>query len=767
LGAWKAKLPVPRLYVKLSNDVQEQVQPDGWATKFKDTIVHVERVIAYWSRSMKPAERNYSATEREALGAKEALVKFQPFIKGEQIILVTDHAALQWDRVYENANQRLAAWGAVFAAYHGLKIVHRAGRIHSNVDPLSRLPRVPPHNSPTRDDIPAISPDQEKIERAQTAEDKDTFTRARRAAFMALWWEDIIYKYEAYPVMTHCQAKLDESPEAELNDENPAIDDLPFPTGDHWTYPAGVTPSGEPAEEDWERRSHVLLGAKPEFLREFAKGYRKDTAFHRHYVESAPSPETLLTPSQFQKGSNGLLYFLDADWNSRLCIPKAQVLFILKWMHDSAIESAHAGLERLLARIRELFYWPRMARDVDDFAPSCDVCQKIKVDHRAPMGGLRPSHIPSRLFATVSLDLITGLPPSSDAKFTVILVIVDKLTKYAIIVPTHDGLTQEGFARIFVERVANVYGLPERIIADRDKRWSTVFWRSVVEYYGSVMALSSSHHPQMDSQTEVLNALIEQMLCAYIASDRASWARWLSEASRVYNSSVHGSTGYMPDFLLMGYQPRGATSFLVPNTDPAKRPFLPSQKAEEYIAVMERHRQSTRDALALAQERQARAYNKGRQPMEELQPGDLALVNPHTLKLVDVKGTGKKLVQKTIGPFEVMEKINPLVYRLRLPDNYPMHSIFNLAHLRKYRSSDLRFGERTTLPPTRDILNVNKEYEVEAILGHRLTKHKDGNHRMYLVRWRGFDPSEDSWVSDYSLRNGPEICRDYLNQLKK
>jgi hypothetical protein len=145
--------------------------------------------------------------------------------------------------------------------------------------------------------------------------------------------------------------------------------------------------------------------------------------------------------------------------------------------------------------------------------------------------------------------------------------------------------------------------------------------------------------------------------------------------------SVHGSTGYSPDFLLIGYQPRGTASFLVPETDPAKRPFLPSQKAEEYIAVIERHRQSIRDALALAQEHQARAYNKGQHPMEEFKPGDLVLINPHTLKLVDVKGTGKKLVQKTIGPFEVMERINPLVYQLCLPNNYPMHSIFNLAHL--------------------------------------------------------------------------------------
>jgi hypothetical protein len=151
--------------------------------------------------------------------------------------------------VYENANRRLAAWGVVFAAYPGLKIVHRAGRIHSNVDPLSRLPRIPPHNSPTRDDIPTIPPDLEKVERAQTAEDKDTFTRARKAVFIAFWWEDVIFKYEAYPVQTHRQAKLDESPEAELNEESPAADDLPFPTGDHWTYPAGVSPSDEPLEE--------------------------------------------------------------------------------------------------------------------------------------------------------------------------------------------------------------------------------------------------------------------------------------------------------------------------------------------------------------------------------------------------------------------------------------------------------------------------------------------------------------------------------------
>jgi hypothetical protein len=132
------------------------------------------------------------------------------------------------------------------------------------------------------------------------------------------------------------------------------------------------------------------------------------------------------------------------------------------------------------------------------------------------------------------------------------------------------------------------------------------------------------------------------------------------------------------------------------------------------------------------------------------------------MKLVDATGLGVKLVQRTIGPFEVMERINPVVYRLRLPSNYPMYSVINLEHLKRYAPSSAEFGERVVLPPTRDILKATEEYEVEAILGHRLTSRKDGNQRQYLVRWKGYDPSEDTWVSEWDLRNAPEVKRQYL-----
>ena len=95
---------VPELVTRLSKDHDDRRPILEWQANWERTLVPVERVVAYWSRVLAPAETRYSATEREALAAKESLVRFQPFIEGERVLLVTDHSALTWAKTYENVN---------------------------------------------------------------------------------------------------------------------------------------------------------------------------------------------------------------------------------------------------------------------------------------------------------------------------------------------------------------------------------------------------------------------------------------------------------------------------------------------------------------------------------------------------------------------------------------------------------------------------------------------------------------------------------------
>lgn len=198
----------PRLVAKLSDKIIDYSSPQPWAPKFEDTLVEVERVIAYWSRTFKGPETRYHTTEREALAAKEGLVKFQPFIEGEQVLLITDHSALQWAKTYEDSNRRLASWGLVFSAYApNLQIIHRPGRVHSNVDPLSRLLRhVPVHIAPLDEDSPAIrvSRDTDKFPKNEPAE--------RFAGFVAHSWSDCLNSLStpsAFAVLTRSRTARD------------------------------------------------------------------------------------------------------------------------------------------------------------------------------------------------------------------------------------------------------------------------------------------------------------------------------------------------------------------------------------------------------------------------------------------------------------------------------------------------------------------------------------------------------------------------------
>lgn len=729
--AYDNGLPPPKLTTSLSSKINDSPAEESWSEDFESSIVHIERVIGYWSRTFKSAETRYSTTEREALAAKEGLVKFQAFIEGESVLLVTDHSALQWARTYENSNRRLAAWGAVFSAYSpGLEIIHRAGRVHSNVDPLSRLPRAPPnHISPVEDSEPSIVTD------SSLAEEQERQLRSAPAkeAFVA-WCVD-----ECLEGVKSAWASVKES---SVTDNKEDLDTLPVGE-DYWDQ-ANPAPN-----------LHVSMDS--DYLKEWVADYAKDQAFSKIWADKERLAENWKAGSCFLRDERGLLFFLDEGYQPRLCVPKERRNFVLREAHESPLESAHASAERLWQNLSQKFYWKRMKTDIIEYCCTCDVCQKVKTPNFAKYGFLIPNPIPSRPYQSISMDFIVNLPWSNG--FNAIFVVVDHLSKQGSFIPCTTGLTAAEFGELFVRHIVCCFGLPDSIITDRDPRWTLDFWKGVARFLKTKMSLSSAHHPQHDGQTEILNRHLVTMIRAYVSDDLTDWAAWLHILEFAYNNTIHSSTGASPNFLTYGFQPKTPLDFLLPKETQESKGFTYSLQpsARSFLETLAMHWDSARRSIAKAQDEQGLQFNKGRRPVPDFKQGDRVLVNPHSLDWVDSKGVGAKLKQRWIGPFEVQQKINPKVFRLRMSDKYPGLPVFNIEHLRKYEESSTEMGDRTLMPESRRTRVEAPEYEVESIVGHR----RMGKNLQYLVRWLGYGPQYDTWEPARGMRNASTLVRKY------
>ena len=109
------------------------------------------------------------------------------------------------------------------------------------------------------------------------------------------------------------------------------------------------------------------------------------------------------------------------------------------------------------------------------------------------------------------------------------------------------------------------------------------------------------------------------------------------------------------------------------------------------------------------------------------------------------------------GPFEVIKKISPVSYRLRMPASYGIHPVLNIAHLEKYRDSPPEFGVRPQKSLNREDFDNLPEYEVERIVAERRKKGRNGRRILqYLTRFKGYSEDYDEWLTGNQLKNAPE-----------
>ncbi|PNY16671.1 retrotransposon-related protein, partial [Trifolium pratense] len=259
---------------------------------------------------------------------------------------------------------------------------------------------------------------------------------------------------------------------------------------------------------------------------------------------------------------DGLLY-----WKQRLMIPKDSDLLnkILFEFHTSPI-GGHAGITRTIARIKSQFYWQDMKQDITEYVQKCVVCQQAKTTNTSPAGLLQPLPIPAQVWEDIAMDFITGLPPSSG--YTTIMVIVDRLTKYAHFIPMKSDYSSKSVAEAFMHNIVKLHGMPKSIVSDRDKVFTSSFWQQLFKLQGTSLAMSSAYHPQSDGQTEVLNKVLELFLRCFTFNNPKSWSKVISWAEYWYNTAFQTSIGMTPFKALYGRDPPYLTKYEAQEIDP-------------------------------------------------------------------------------------------------------------------------------------------------------------------------------------------------------
>lgn len=144
---------------------------------------------------------------------------------------------------------------------------------------------------------------------------------------------------------------------------------------------------------------------------------------------------------------------------------------ILESLHSSAI-GGHSGVQATYHLIRKLFAWTGLKQDVKRFVDQCSICKQAKAEHVRYPRLLQPLPAPDHAWLIISMDFIEGLPRSSG--FNCIMVVVDKFSKYAHFLAMAHPFTVFQVAQLFMQQVYRLHGLPQSIISDWDRVFTSM-----------------------------------------------------------------------------------------------------------------------------------------------------------------------------------------------------------------------------------------------------------------------------------------------------
>ena len=373
---------------------------------------------------------------------------------------------------------------------------------------------------------------------------------------------------------------------------------------------------------------------------------------------------------------------------------------LIRQAHDIPT-GGHMGLAKTMARLTSTCWWPGMKAMIADYVRGCTTCAATKPSLQKPAGTLRPLPIPEKPWRVISIDFVGPLPRTPDY-FNYVLVVVDKFSKMAHFIPTTTNVTAEETAKLLLEQVVRLHGLPEAIISDRGHEFTANLFQEVWTAMGTDLRLSTAYHPQSDGQTERMIRELEQQLRVHANRTGNNWKQWLAVVEMHYNSDVHESTGKTPyEMNGVDWRDQWALAML------GSKPRLPNDAANDLLRDIRTTWEDARQVM-VQQRAQQKKYADMRRREEHYQVGDQVMLSTKHL----AEGQGK-LRDRWVGPFKIAEVLdNGVSVRLDLPPQYKkIHPVFHVEKLKRFIPSAMDWpGREQAKRPKARLVNGRKKW---------------------------------------------------------
>lgn len=399
----------------------------------------------------------------------------------------------------------------------------------------------------------------------------------------------------------------------------------------------------------------------PVWVTEVVKSYQNDQKVQDLIVECAVSKNV----DSSYTFKNGILRF-----HNKIVIGKttALKLDILKTFHTFEL-GGHSGERATYQRTKLIFHWPGMKQAVSEFIKQCPVCQLNKSEHTPYPGLLEPLSVPDFAWAHISMDFVEGLPMSENRN--VILVVMDRFTKYAHFIAMQHPIIVQSVARAFSDTVFKLHGMPLVIFTDMDRIFTSNLWQQLFKSLNIKLHMCTRYHPQTDGQTERVNQCLENYLRCMCFRQPKKWHGWLDLAEWWYNTSFHTALNMTPFQALYGFPPPMIAESALPDSI--------SDDTEDLLQNKELALEVIKQNLLKAQSRMKHYADKKRRE-RTFEVGDMVY-----LKLQPYRHTSLslhkhlKLHSSFYGPFRILKKVGQVAYQLLLPEGCQMHDTFHVS----------------------------------------------------------------------------------------